>query len=106
MPLLVEVSCRNLKNVHQPRTGLEVNRPELLIGQLSLQFVDPIEQLDQLHQCPGVMHQEVGQRIVVSALGRHKALWLDELACLYVAGPSDWTPPESMRRRDHRVPIA
>jgi len=61
----VKISRRDLQYVHQPRIGPEENGPELLIGQRSLQLVNPIEQLDHLHQRPSVVHQEVGQRIVV-----------------------------------------
>ncbi len=63
--LLVKITHGNLEYEHQPRIGLEENGPELFIGQLSLQLVDSVEKVDQLHQRPGIVHQEVGQRIVV-----------------------------------------
>lgn len=61
----MKITHGNLEYVHQPRIGLEKNGPELLIGQLCFQFVHPVEQLDQLHQRPGIVYQEVGQGIVV-----------------------------------------
>jgi len=54
--LLVKISRRDLQYVHQPRVGLKDNRPELFIGQLSLQLVNPVKKLDQLHQCLSVVH--------------------------------------------------
>ena len=55
----------NLQDVHQPRIGLEENGPELFVGQLRLQLMDPIEQLNQLYECPCVMREELPERIVV-----------------------------------------
>lgn len=90
-----------MKYVHQPRIGPEENGSELLIGQRSLQLVNPIQQLDHLHQCPGIVNQEVGQRIIAQLPADIKysgsTSWLAVMQQILMIG-HPWNP-----RRDNII---
>jgi len=61
----VKISRLDLQYVVQPRIGVDENGLELFIGQLNIQVVNPIEQLDKLDQRLGIVHQEIDHRLGV-----------------------------------------